>query len=59
MREKERTHSSRTNLWCRLTNQKVPESPVGNCNIPAENTFPSLNLDMVDRNSAPEEFACI
>ena len=23
----------------RLTNQKVPESPVENCNIPAENTF--------------------
>ena len=39
MRERERTHSTRTNLWCRLTNQKVLESPVGNCNIPAEITF--------------------
>ena len=28
MRKRERTHSTRTNLWCRLTNQKVPESPV-------------------------------
>ena len=36
MRERERAHSTRTNLWCRLTNQKVPESPVENCNIPAE-----------------------
>ena len=36
MRERERAHSTRTNLWCRLTNQKVPESPVENCDIPAE-----------------------
>ena len=39
MRERERTHSTWTNLWCRLTNQKVPENPVENWNIPAENTF--------------------
>ena len=39
MRERERAHSTRTNLWCRLTNQKVRESPVENCNIPAEKTF--------------------
>ena len=39
MRERERAHSTRTNLWCRLTNQKVPESPVENCDIPAEKTF--------------------
>ena len=39
MRERERTHSTRTNLRCRGTNQKVAERPVKNCSIPAENTF--------------------
>ena len=36
MGERERTHSTPTNLWCRGT--KVAERPVENCNIPAENT---------------------
>ena len=39
MRKRERAHSTRTNFLFRLTNQKVPESPVENCNIPAEKTF--------------------
>ena len=39
MPERERVHFTRTNLWCRRTNQKVAERSVENCNIPAENTF--------------------
>ena len=39
MGERERTHSTRTNLWCKGTNEKVAERPVENCNIPAQNIF--------------------
>ena len=39
VRERERRHSTRRNLWCRGANQMVSERPEENCNIPAENTF--------------------